>query len=334
MRIRSRYLLTRILQAVLVVAITYLLTYWVLFALPGDPVANRLDNPQNPVPPSQAQAIIEYYHLDDPALVQFLLTVGRLFQGDLGYSLGTGRAVSDLILQGLGSTLLLALAALGVAALLAVSVAALAVFAPWEPVRSLARLVPALSLATPSFLIGLLLLQIFSYQLGWVSSLDTESPASLILPALTLGIGASPAITQVLIQGLTEAHQRPFVKVLRSRGLSPGTIASRHVFRNGSLPALTLLALTIADLIAGSVIVESVFHRAGLGYVTEQAVRSQDSPIVLAVVLLVSSLYSLINLVTDLLYPVIDPRISLAESRLGSGSSASRTLQPAAPEVA
>lgn len=331
---RSRYLITRILQAVLVVAITYLLTYWVLFALPGDPVANRLDNPQNPVPPGQAKAILEYYNLDQPALMQFFITVGRLFQGDLGYSLGTGRAVSDMLLQGLGSTLLLALAALVVAAVIATSVGLLAVFAPWEPVRSLARLVPALSLATPSFLIGLLLLQVFSYQLGWVSSLDTESLSSLILPALTLGIAASPSITQVLIQGLAEANGRPFVRVLRSRGLSHGAIAARHVVRNGSIPALTLLALTIADLIAGSVIVESVFHRAGLGYVTEQAVRSQDGPIVLAVVLLVSSLYSLVNLATDLLYPVIDPRISITESRLGASAPTAHSPQPALTEGA
>src|SRR5690606_22263186 len=114
------------------------------------------------------------------------------------------------------------------------------------PVPSLARLVPALSLATPGFLIGLLLLRIFSYQLGWVSCLDTQSLTSLLLPALTLGIAASPSITQVLIQGLTEANGRPFVRVLRSRGLSHRAIAARHVVRNGSIPALTLLALTIA----------------------------------------------------------------------------------------
>jgi len=315
---RLRYVATRVLQAAGVVAATYLLTYLVLFALPGDPVANRLDNPQNPVPPSQARMIIEYYHLDQPVLTQLLITVGRLLRGDLGYSLGTGRSVGDLVVQGLGSTLLLALAALVVAAVIAATVGVLAVFAPWEPVRRLARLVPALSLATPSFLIGLFLLQIFSYQLGWVSSLETEGPVSIILPALTLGIAVSPSITQVLIQGLTEASGRPFVRVLRSRGLTQGRILGRHVLRNGSIPALTLLALTVADLIAGSVIVESVFNRAGLGYVTEQAVRSQDGPIVLAVVLLVSSLYSLVNLVTDLMYPVIDPRISLTESRLGS----------------
>lgn len=313
---RLRYVTTRTLQALMVVAITYVLTYWVLFALPGDPVKNRLDNPQNPVPPGQARAIIEYYNLDEPALTQFVITVGRLLRGDLGYSLGTGRAVTDLIVQGLGSTLLLALAALLVAAATAAVVGVLAVFAPWSPVRNLARLVPALSLATPSFLIGLFLLQIFSYQLGWVSALDTEGLVSIILPALTLGIAVSPSITQVLIQGLSEASGRPFVRVLRSRGHSREAIVGRHILRNGSIPALTLLALTVADLIAGSVIVESVFNRAGLGYVTEQAVRSQDGPIVLAVVLLVSSLYSLVNLVTDLLYPVIDPRISITESRV------------------
>lgn len=329
MHSRLRYLVTRTVQAVVVVAVTYLLTYCVLFALPGDPVANRLDNPQNPVPPDQARAIIEYYNLDEPAISQLVLTVSRLLHGDLGYSLGTGRAVSDLVVQGLGSTLLLALAALVVATVIAAVVGMLAVFAPWEPLRRLAGLVPALALATPSFLIGLFLLQIFSYQLGWVSSLETEGLVSIILPALTLGIAVSPSITQVLIQGLTEASGRPFVKVLRSRGLSRSSIVGRHILRNGSIPALTLLALTIADLIAGSVIVESVFNRAGLGYVTEQAVRSQDGPIVLAVVLLVSSLYSLINLVTDLMYPVIDPRISITESRV---RSARRPALPSAAE--
>ncbi|MFT4233881.1 MAG: ABC transporter permease [Microbacterium sp.] len=317
MSVRLRYVLRRVLHALIVVALAYLLTYWVLFALPGDPVQNRLDNPQNPVPPDLAQAIIAYYNLDKPIVLQFFITVGRLLHGDLGYSLGTGRSVTDLLLQGLGSTTLLALAALVVALVLAVGVAFVGVFAPWRPVRSLFRLFPSLSLATPSFLIGLFLLQIFSYQLGLVSAIDTSSAASLVLPAVTLGISVSPAVTQILIQGLSAAKVQPFVKVLRSRGLSEGRIIGKHLLRNGSIPAVTLFALTVADLIAGSVIVETVFNRAGLGFVTEQAVRSQDSPVILGVVLLVAALYSVVNLVTDLIYPVIDPRISITESRLG-----------------
>jgi peptide/nickel transport system permease protein len=326
-----KYLATRVFHALIVVALAYILTYWVLFALPGDPVRNRLDNPQNPVPPEQAKIITDYYNLDKPALLQFFVTVGRLFHGDLGYSLGTGRKVTDLITQGLGSTVVLALVALLIALIIAGLVAILAVFSPWNVVRSGLRAVPALSLATPSFLIGLFLLQLFSYQLGWVSAIDTDSPGSLVLPALTLGISVSPAVTQVLIQGLGEAKVQPFVKVLKAKGLSQRSIIGRHLLRNGSIPALTLFALTTADLIAGSVIVETVFNRAGLGFVTEEAVRSQDGPVVLAVVLFVATLYSAINLATDLIYPLVDPRIVITESRVrGRLSESTQTTGAAA----
>lgn len=321
-----QYVARRVGHSLLVVSVAYLLTYWVLFALPGDPVANRLDNPQNPVPPEQAEVILNYYNLDKPVWEQFAVTVGRLFQGDLGYSLENGRSVSGLVTQGLGSTLLLAAASLVVAVVFALVIAMTAVFAPSARIRGIVSAVPALSLATPSFLVGLVLLSVFSYQLGWVSALDTESVRSVILPALTLGIAVSPGIAQVLIHGLSEAADRPFVNVLRAKGLTERRIIGGHLLRNGSLPAVTLLALTVADLIAGSVIVEAVFNRAGLGYVTEQAVRSQDSPVVLAVVLLVSALYTLVNLLTDLVYPKIDPRVDLTETRetrpAGSAGSA------------
>ncbi|MEW1980755.1 ABC transporter permease [Citricoccus sp. NPDC079358] len=328
-----RYVAGRAGHALLVVALVYLLTYWVLFALPGDPVRNRLENPQNPVPPEQAQVIIEYYNLDLSAVEQFLITLGRLFQGDLGYSLGTGRAVGDLFAQGIGSTLLLALVAFGIAVLIATLVAVFAVFSRSAAVRAALNVYPSLALSTPSFLVGLFLLQLFSYQLGWVSALDTDGPAGLILPALTLGIAVSPSVTQVLIQGLGEANDQPFVKVLKAKGLSRSRIIGRHLLRNGSIPALTLLALTIADLIAGSVIVESVFNRAGLGLVTEQAVRSQDSPVVLAVVLFVAALYSVVNLIADLIYPLIDPRIVITESRVARRPARRPAGPPGDPNV-
>jgi len=328
------YLGRRVVHAVIVVALAYFLTYWVLFALPGDPVRNRLDNPQNPVPPEQTKVIIDYYNLDKPAWQQFFVTLGRLFHGDLGYSLGTGRKVTDLIAQGLQSTVLLAVLALLVAIVVAGGIAILAVFVPSPAVRAVLRAVPSVSLATPTFLVGLFLLQVFSYRLGWVSAIDTESPVSLVLPAITLGVGVSPSVTQVLIHGLAEAKVQPFVKVLKAKGLTQRRIVGRHLLRNGSIPALTLFALTTAELIAGSVIVETVFNRAGLGFVTEEAVRSQDGPVVLAVVLLVASLYSAINLLTDLVYPLVDPRIVITESRVrlrgGAGSRRERIAGAAA----
>ncbi|WP_222124125.1 ABC transporter permease [Microbacterium paludicola] len=181
--------------------------------------------------------------------------------------------------------------------------------------RRAAQALPLLSLSAPTFLVGLLLLQVFAYQLGWFSSIRDEGVKSLLLPALTLGIVASPPITRVLIQGLSAARAEPFVGVLRAKGMSESAIIFRHVLKNGSIPAVTLFGLTAGALLAGSVITETVFSRAGLGFVTEQAVRAQDGPVVLGVVLLVAVIVTAFNLLTDLVYPLIDPRIRIHDTR-------------------
>lgn len=299
----------RLGQSALVVALTYVFVYAVLFLLPGDPIESRINNPQNPIPEEQARVIINYYNLDKPPLEQFWISVQRIATGDLGYSLRDGRPVNDLLAQGIGETLALAGLALVFSIALALLIAVVAVFAPWPRVRGAVRTLPVLALATPGFLIGLVLLQVFAYQLGWFSSIRDEGFKSLLLPAATLAIGVSAPIAQVLIQGLTRASKEPFVTVLRASGAAPGWIIGRHVLKNGAIPAITLLGLTVGELLAGSVIAETIFSRTGLGFLTEQSVRAQDGPVVLAVVMFVSIIFTTVNLVTDLVYPLIDPRL-------------------------
>lgn len=302
--------LKRIGQSLLVVVLTYVFVYAVLFLLPGDPIESRINNPQNPIPEDQAEAILNYYRLDRPPLEQFWTSVTRILHGDLGYSLTNGRKVSDLMAQGIGETVTLAALALVFAIVFALLVALIGVFAPWKAVRNAVSTLPTLAYATPGFLIALLLLQVFAYQLGWFSSIRDEGFKSLLLPAITLGIGGSAAIAQVLIQSLTRAANEPFVTVLRASGTAPAKIIGRHVLLNGSIPAVTLLGLTIGELLAGSVIAETIFSRTGLGFLTEQSVRSQDGPVVLAVVMFVSIVFTTVNLLTDLIYPLIDPRLA------------------------
>lgn len=306
------FVLRRLGHSLLVIALTYVFVYAVLFFLPGDPVASRINNPQNPIPADQAGAILEYYNLDKAPIEQFWISVTRLFSGDLGYSLATGRPVADLIQQGLGDTVALAAVALLFTIVLALGVALGAVFAPFAPLRKFFAVLPVLALSTPGFLIGLLLLQVFAYQLGWFSSIRDEGVKSLLLPAITLAVGVNAPIAQVLIQGLRKAYGEPFVTVLRAQGVPEYRIITGHVIKNGSIPAVTLLGLTIGDLLAGSVIAEAIFSRAGLGFVTEQAVRAQDGPVVQAIVMIVAIVFTLVNLVTDLVYPLIDPRIRTA----------------------
>ncbi|WP_203136247.1 ABC transporter permease [Microbacterium sp. JZ31] len=320
----------RLGQSALVVALTYVFVYAVLFLLPGDPIEGRIDNPQNPIPPEQAQVILNYYNLDRPPLEQFLISVQRVLSGDLGYSLRDGRLVADLMAQGLGETLELAGLALLFSTVLALVVAVAAVFAPWPRLRAAIRTLPVLALATPSFLIGLFLLQLFAYQLGWFSSIRDEGFKSLVLPAATLAIGVSAPIAQVLIQGLTRAADEPFVTVLRASGTAPGWIIGRHILKNGAIPAITLLGLTVGELLAGSVISETIFSRTGLGFLTEQSVRVQDGPVVLAVVMFVSIVFTTVNLITDLVYPLIDPRLATTRRRFGAARALTLAAQPAA----
>jgi len=320
--------LRRVGQSVLVVALTYTLVFATLFVLPGDPIANKITSPINPLPETAVQPLLEYYRFDRSPVEQYLTSIGRLLSGDLGFSLTSGRPVADLLGQAIAETAVLALTAFVLAVLLALGIALLAVFAPLRGVRNAARAVPGLFLSTPSFLVGFLLLQVFAFQLGWVSSVRDQGFASVVLPALTLAIGVSGTITQVLIQGLDKASREPFVTVLRAKGVSEPRLVVGHVVKNGSIPALTLVGLTIGELLAGAVVVETVFSRTGVGFITQQAVRDQDTPLILAVVVLVSTVFVLVNLATDLLYPLIDPRISLEPTR------ASRAIRRRATDAA
>jgi len=303
------YVVRRIGQALLVIALVYTIVFFTLFVLPGDPVENKLTSPLNPLPPSAAEDLLRYYQLDLSPLQQFAVGLGRLVRGDLGYSLVSGKPVADLLVQGLSDTIVLAGLAFAFTVVLSLAIALTAVFAPWGSLRSLAASVPVLSISAPSFLVGFVLLTIFSFQLGWVSSIRDQGLLSYVLPAATLAIAVNGALSQVLIQGLTKARREPFVDVLRAKGVGEPRIALGHVLRNGAVPSVTMLGLVVGELFAGAVVVETVFSRTGLGFVTFESVRDQDTPVILAVVLLVSTLYVLVNLVTDLLYPHLDPRI-------------------------
>ncbi len=309
------FVLRRVAQALLVIALSYTLVFFTLFVLPGDPIENKINNPLNPLPEGAAERLLGYYDLDRSPVEQYVLAVQRLFTGDLGFSLVNGHPVGDLVRDALGDTLALAGTALVFAIALSLAVALVAVFAPFRLLRNAAAALPLIFLSTPSFLVGFLLLQVFAFQLGWVSSIRDQGFVSVILPAAALAIAVSAPIAQVLIQGLARASAEPFVGVLRAKGMSESSIIGRHVLKNGSIPAVTLLALTTGELLAGSVVIETVFTRTGLGFITQQAVREQDSPVILAVVVLVSAIFVLVGLLTDLVYPLLDPRISFAAPR-------------------
>lgn len=303
------FVLRRIGQSVVVIVLAYTAVFFVLNVLPGNPIETQISNPENPISHDDAQALRDYYHLSEPAIVQFGISVKRLFSGDLGYSLNSGQSVSRLLAEALPSTLALAGVAFAVAAILGFVIALSAVFAPWKPIRELARSLPPAFLSIPVFVTGLVALQIISFTFGWVSAVRDEGVASTVLAALPLALPVAAPVAQILIQGLSNAAGQPYVEVLRAKGLTEDRIVFGHLLKNGSIPTVTIIAITVGELLAGSVITETIFNRTGIGYLTETAVRNQDTPIIQAVVITVSVTFVLVNLVVDMVYPLIDPRI-------------------------
>lgn len=304
-----RYVAKRVAQAVGVLWAAYTVSFVLLSALPGDAVSNRVQNPEANISPEGARLLLAYYGLDRPLWEQYLDKLTSALRGDLGYSLTTAQPVSDLLADALPSTLALTTLALAFALVVATGVALVVSYAPWSWVRGLTGSAPALFASVPTFVAGVLTLQLVSFRLGWVPSVDDGSFRALLAPALTLALVVAAPLSQVFASSIRSTRQQPFVHVLHAKGAGEGFIFRKDVLRNSSLPVLTLLGLAFGELVAGSVVTESVYARDGVGQLVVGAVNTQDLPTVQAVVLLSTFAYVVINLAVDLAYPFIDPRV-------------------------
>ena len=286
-----------------------MLVFLLIHLIPGDPVEVMLGETASF---ADRASLRHELHLDKPILVQFGIYLGQLSQLDLGESLYSGQAITTLIAAKLSATIELALAALVVALLMAVPLGTLAAMYQnrWPDFTSSG--VSLLGISIPNFVAGPLLILIFAIWLGWLPVSGRDGVASIVLPAITLGTAMAAILARMLRSTLIEILSRPYVISARARGLSPTTIMFKHVYRNALLPILTLLGLQLGGLLAGAVITETIFSWPGIGQLTIDAIQKRDYPLVQGCVLMISFIYVLVNLVTDSLYAVIDPRIRTA----------------------
>ncbi|MFL1375902.1 ABC transporter permease [Nocardiopsis protaetiae] len=314
------YLGRRLLQAAVVLWAAYTLAFALLFLLPGDAVSLMLRGGAQEVfaDAGQEQALRERWGFDEPPAVQYLAMLGRTLTGDLGTSLSSGRPVTEAIGQALPATAWLAGAGLGLAVLLGGGVA---LAATWTRSPLLARVLgslPPLGVAMPTFWVGLLLIQVVSFQWGLLPALGDLTPAGLVLPALTLALPTAALLAQVLGTGLAVELDRPYAATARAKGASRTRVHLGHALRNAVIPALTLTGVLAGELLAGTIVVETVFSRPGVGRLTAAAVQTQDLPLLLGIVLFAAVVFVLANLLVDLLYPFLDPRVQLRpRARIG-----------------
>lgn len=307
------YVGRRLGQAVLVLWAAFTVTFVILYLLPSDPVSIMLAGGQGgeqaAVDPAQAAALRAEYGLDDPLPVQYVHALWRTLHLDLGNSIQNGAPVSTSIADALPQTALLAASAFVVALVLGVGIAFLSTWTRWAWARTLLLALPPLGVSLPTFWVGLLLIQAFSFRIPVFPALGNRGVSSLVLPAVTLAIPVSASIAQVLARGLRTALAEPYVETARAKGASRARVHLRHAFRNATIPALTIGGVVVGNLLAGAVVVETVFSRVGIGRLTVTAVNGQDIPLVQGLVLLAATVFVVTNLVVDLLYPVLDPRI-------------------------
>lgn len=299
--------LRRLLLGVLVVWGAATAGFTALHLLPGDPVQIILGTNTDAAPEVRAQ-LRHSYGLDQSLPDQYLTFVGGLLRGDLGTSYQVRQPVAGLLLSELGQTLLLAGSALATAFVLALA-AATATAGRAGFARSLASGVELILLSTPVFWLGVLLLTAFSFTWQLFPVAGNDGFASLVLPTFALALPLGALLTQVLRAGLEEALEQPFVLTARTRGMGGLRVRWAHGLRHALLPAVTMTGWLLGGLLGGAVVTESVFSRQGLGRLTLQAVTSKDIPVVVGVLVLSAVVFVLVNLVVDLLYLVIDPRL-------------------------
>ena len=306
------FLLRRAGQAAIVLIAAFTATFLLLQLLPGDAILIKFTDPSLGLSPADLEAIRATYGADLPWWQQYLHTLAGFISGDFGYSTQFGTPVAQMLAEALPQTLLLASLGLLLAVLLAVAIAALSSLAPFGWLRGALRQAPALFVAVPVFWLGILLIQVFSFGLGWVPVIGADPVTGLILPVLTLGVPISAPLAQVLVRSIDQTLAAPFVTVVRAKGASPAWVLSRSVARNATLPALTIAGVLFGELIGGAVVTETVFGRTGIGRLTQQAVANQDIPVLQGIVLLSALGFVVISFAVDLITPVVDPRQRVA----------------------
>jgi len=309
-----RYILRRVAAMAATLVFVSVLVFVVIRVLPGDPALIMLGIEASPDAIARIRSSLG---LNQPVPVQYMRWVGRALTGDLGRSIQYDVSVSSLILSRLHVTLPLTLLAGGFMVLAAVP---LGVFAATRHRRwgdYLTMVLSQLGIAVPGFWAGLLLILLFSVKLGWVQAGGFDGwgqgvwPAlrSLLLPAVALGLFQFAVLARTTRSAVLEVLREEYVKTARAKGVAEGGVLFRHALSNAMIPVLTVAGIQLGQLIAGSIILESVFYLPGLGRLALGAINARDLPVVQGVVLFVASLIVMINVAVDILYGFLDPRI-------------------------
>ena len=301
-----RYLLRRVLLLIPVVLGVATAVFFIIHLIPGDPVEIMLGEQARA---ADLERLRKTLGLDRPVLEQYVRFLGGLAKGDLGRSLHHRRGVAGLVLERLPATLELGAAAMAAALAIALPLGILAAARARSWVDHGSMVSSLLGVSIPNFWLGPMLIAVFSLRFNWLPPSGRGGIEHLILPALTLGTGLAAILTRMTRASLLEALPRDFVRTARANGLAEWAVLVRHGLRNALLPVVTAAGLQTGAVLSGSVITESIFAWPGIGRLTIEAIAARDYPLVQGCVLAIALTYVALNLITDVVYTLCDPRV-------------------------
>ncbi|HEX7101093.1 MAG TPA: nickel ABC transporter permease [Nitrolancea sp.] len=301
------FLVRRLLSTIPVLFGVLLLVFSMLHLVPGDPVKMMLGEFQTS--PEQIAKLQSQLHLDEPLPQQFGRYVWDALHGDLGTSIRSNKPVTQEIMDNLPATLQLALAGLLIAGVLGISLGVLAAIKQYSWVDAGSMLIALIGVSMPSFWLGLLFIFALSLKVHLFPATGGGDLRHLVLPAVTLGLGASAIIARLTRSSMLEVMRHEYVTTARAKGIRESRVIIRHALKNALIPVVTIFGLQFGQLLAGTVVIETVFGRPGIGRLIVDAILNKDFPLVQGIVLVVAISYVVVNLIVDLLYAFLDPRI-------------------------
>jgi ABC-type dipeptide/oligopeptide/nickel transport system permease component len=306
----GRYVLNRILQLLPVLWLISLIVFAVMHVLPGDPAELMLAGAEGgAITPERLTELKEQMGLNDPLAVQYLRFLTGALTGDLGESIRFRAPVTDLILDRFGSTIRLAVAGLALSLAIGLPLGMLAAIRQNSWIDTFAMGFAYVGASMPVYWVGLVLILVFSFRLGWFPPAGADSWQSLVLPALTLGLVSAGVISRLVRSSMVEVLTEDYIRAARAKGLSQRLVLWRHGLKNALIPVVTMLGLQFGAMLAGAVVTETVFSRPGIGRLVVAAILQKDYPLVQGCIVFLATVYLLVNLLVDLAYAWLDPRI-------------------------
>ena len=303
----TRYALNRLLAIIPTLLILTILVFLMVQLVPGDPAEIFLGEKRSS--PELLERVRHEMGLDQPLYVQYLSYMGNLLRGNLGESLFNKQPVLDQILVAVPYTLTLALSALLISTILGVGLGIISALNHNSWIDTLSMVVALLGVSMPVFWLGLLLILVFSVTLKWFPPMGQGSLDRLVLPALTLGLLSSATLARLVRSNMLDVLSDDYIRTATAKGLRKNTIVIRHALRNALIPAVTLIGLQFGGLISGAVITETIFARIGLGRMYVESILNKDITMIQGLTLILAFIIMLINILVDISYAALDPRI-------------------------